>query len=81
VADYEAGMSVVATGKKHRVSDETVVRWLKVNGISVRPQKVSLPKNKHPEILRLRVQGWSWTKIGGYYGCSRQAVPHALKRD
>jgi len=29
-------MTIVATAKKYQVAEETVVRWLKVNGVQIR---------------------------------------------
>jgi len=80
VADYQAGASVSALTRKYRIRHETAVRWLKINGVTIRPNRVGVPKERLAKAVALRNQGWSWYQLGRHYGCSHTAVRNALLR-
>lgn len=81
VADYESGLSIRATGKKHGVCEETVLRWLNMHGVAVRPQKVCLSTKHLAEARALRAEGWSYRRIGAHFGCSHESVRKILRRE
>lgn len=80
IADYQSGMSVAAVAKKHHVCLVTAARWLTTNGITIRPNKGGIPRNQLASAAALRNRGWSWAKIGQYYGCSHAAARTAVLR-
>ena len=81
VADYQAGAPIGQLSRHYSIRHETTARWLKVNGISIRPAKsTGIPADQLPEAARLHADGWSYRKIGQHYGCSDTTVRKLLKR-
>lgn len=79
VADYQSGMSTGELARKYVVDTETAARWLKLHGV-FRAHKPGMLDDQMAEVRALRDAGWTYTKIGARYGCSRTTVANVLKR-
>ena len=78
LADYLAGSSITAVAQEYRVDHDTARRHLLLAGLVLRPRKTGIPPSEREHAQLLRVQGWSWVKIGQAYGCSRTAARNAV---
>lgn len=50
--------------------------WLKISGVELRPWGV--PQTEYEQVKKLHGQGWTQTKIGEHYGCSRTTIGNVL---
>lgn len=80
MADYQSGMTTIATAKKHHVCEDTVVKWLRASGVELRPAKTGIPPDQMAEAAALHAAGWSYRKIARHYGCADTTVRKHLKR-
>ena len=78
VAAYEEGASVRQLTLKYGIRQETVSRWLSVNGVEKRPLGASLTGDRLDEALLLRELDWSYARIADHLGISRSTVRRAV---
>ena len=76
IKDYESGINSVELGKRHGVSDVTIVNRLKEHGVEIRSKgKKDLPMN---EIALLYYLGLSLRKLGDIYGVNDKTIRYKL---
>ena len=80
VTAYEAGASSSDLARAHKIHIHTVVAHLTRRGVSIRPRRAVLTADKHPELLALKAEGWSNSKIARHFGVSATAVYKSLLR-
>lgn len=77
-ADYEAGMGSVLLSKKYGLPVNTLLDWLRREGVQIRSGR-KLSAGDMVEVRQLRSEGWSHQKIADRFGVSRSAVSLRLK--
>jgi hypothetical protein len=80
VAEYKAGSSIDDVARKYGIHHATAAAHLKAAGVVTRPPKTGIPRDQLEAALALREQGWSYSKIGAHYGCSRTAATNSLNK-
>lgn len=78
--DYEAGMGSVSLSKKYGVPVNTLLDWLRREGVEIRSGG-KLTAADMIEIKQLRSDGWSHERIADRFGVSRSAVSLRLSRE
>jgi hypothetical protein len=80
LADYEAGVGSVSLSKKYGVPVNTLLDWLRREGVEIR-SGAKLSTDDLIEIRQLRSDGWSHQRIPDRFGVSRPAVSLRLTRE
>lgn len=78
--DYEAGMGSVSLSRKYGVPVNTLLDWLRREGVEIRSGG-KLSAADMGEVRQLRSDGWSHEKIADRFGVTRSAVSLRLARE
>lgn len=78
-ADYEAGIGSVSLSKKYGVPVNTLLDWLRREGVEIRSGG-KLSADDMIAVRQLRSGGWSHQRIADRFGVSRSAVSLRLRR-
>lgn len=79
-ADYEAGMGSVTLSRKYGVPVNTLLDWLRREGVEIRSGE-KLSTEDMVEVRHLHSDGWSHQRVADRFGVSRSTVSLRLNRE
>jgi lambda repressor-like predicted transcriptional regulator len=80
VRSYEKGASIIDLASRYGVDHSTVIHHIDRQGVVRLGNQPKLTTNQATKAAQIRSQGWTFARIGRYFGVADVTVANSIRR-